>query len=447
LDLNIRLNSQNESYNSATGNAQKLQDQISELKKSHLENRLQLEQSQTRCEFLADQLGNNKNALELVNNEIRMDKAHIRIVLEEKDALKHELREIRSKSEINLNLLRRNCDSEVSQLQGEIQVAETNLMKSTQGYEERILQLEESLHRQEELHKSTAFSDNKEISILQNRIVELDANAAETLEANEKAKVFLVQTNEKWDARMATSKYQHQGEIQRLKAENEVSKNEMISNHSKDLTKLNIHIHSLQEDAKDLQTQLNKKDSELSDKDSKLNQHHQMIVGHLHQKLEELEQKLGDCHRTLSSTETEKLLVEKYLEETNCLASSLGSKVKRLEEAMLIQQQSLQKGWDELKGKDKLLKNKKTELGSILHRVSCAQEAMEGDLTCLKCLELLEKPQVIIPHMTRCCLKCVTNEDDELITLYDDQSLNTLCGKFIFLRQALGSLKIEFESM
>jgi chromosome segregation ATPase len=84
------------------------------------------------------------------------------------------------------------------------------------------------------------------------------------------------------------------------------------------------------------------------------------------------------------------------------------------------------------------LKKRETELKTAVCKLSAAEEAVEGELTCMECMNVFAAPTVCLPRGDTYCAKCVPVGITDTVA---NKQLATLAGKFLFMRQSIAAIK------
>jgi DNA repair exonuclease SbcCD ATPase subunit len=97
---------------------------------------------------------------------------------------------------------------------------------------------------------------------------------------------------------------------------------------------------------------------------------------------------------------------------------------------------------EKTKENDASLLKRENELRVALSKLSAAEEAVEGELTCMECLQLFENPTVCLPEGDTFCEACASKcEKYEVTSTVPNKQLATLGGKFLFMRQSIAAIK------
>jgi hypothetical protein len=94
------------------------------------------------------------------------------------------------------------------------------------------------------------------------------------------------------------------------------------------------------------------------------------------------------------------------------------------------------------------------EVLTTVEKIILSEEATESSFTCFMCMQILDAPVTCIPCGHSFCKRCIAKTNrcgrcgpNVAITYYPNDLLDNLTTKFLFRRQALGSLKIISAKM
>jgi len=164
------------------------------------------------------------------------------------------------------------------------------------------------------------------------------------------------------------------------------------------------------------------------------------------------EKELGQARFDLEGVSEDLEITKRELSDTRTQLKTSQAFAKEMQETLHLQELDGNKRSRDLKSSAKRVKLLEdflqSKLGSALGDIARAQEAMEGELTCMTCLDLLHQPVFILPGETRCCSKCIPAEveNSEAFEVYADPVCDTLSGKFLFVRQALHRVRKEVDA-
>ena len=88
------------------------------------------------------------------------------------------------------------------------------------------------------------------------------------------------------------------------------------------------------------------------------------------------------------------------------------------------------------------LEKREKELNTALSKLSAAEEAVEGEMTCMECLQIFDNPCILQTGETYCakCVETIKNEKKVEYTIPNKQ-IATLAGKFVFMKQSIAAIK------
>ena len=115
--------------------------------------------------------------------------------------------------------------------------------------------------------------------------------------------------------------------------------------------------------------------------------------------------------------------------------------------------------------REQKLAEREKELLAAVRKLECAEEAVEGELTCMHCLSVFRSPTTVVMTGKTYCAQCVVpalkqaEDDDEEVDVDEEERrlreakegrvqvrrLETLSGKFGFMKQALQQLRGSFQ--
>ena len=293
-----------------------------------------------------------------------------------------------------------------------------------------------------------------EVQSLQTRIGKVMANhEKEMRELNAKLKEFIKQKKENKTSsekikNLTTELHDKKLEIDSLKqyldqATNELKNHETISaiDREKSLKNANEKL--------EVEMELRK---EISDLESKLkleNTKNNLLIENINN---ELGKKDLENNKLLKEIEEIKNDRDKSIEDAKRLTNMRGLIESRFSE-LAEQCQRVMGERDALKSENgKLLEKnaqdnidlekREKELNTALSKLSAAEEAVEGEMTCMECLQIFDNPCILQTGETYCakCVETIKNEKKVEYTIPNKQ-IATLAGKFVFMKQSIAAIK------
>ena len=173
------------------------------------------------------------------------------------------------------------------------------------------------------------------------------------------------------------------------------------------------------------------------------NDHMKQMLVMAKKRMEKIEEELVEANKTSNSFRRDLAAQsENYRAELAKKSSEFSSQLQALKEM----RNRAEKCIDTLESSALTLEKSANDARSFgsnitgaISKMLGAQEAMEGELTCMRCLQIFNNPVVLEDEKaTRCCASCVKSVE---VDFKEDPLLSTLCGKFTFAQQTLSALE------
>jgi chromosome segregation ATPase len=121
-------------------------------------------------------------------------------------------------------------------------------------------------------------------------------------------------------------------------------------------------------------------------------------------------------------------------QKTQVLQSEVDRLVLQVETALRTEQE-----------RERVLVAREKELKAAVAKLSKALDACEGEITCMHCLRIFIEPATLVGSGDTYCTACIDTGEIENVDVEEDRCrvkrLETLSGKFGFMKQALDQLK------
>ncbi len=88
------------------------------------------------------------------------------------------------------------------------------------------------------------------------------------------------------------------------------------------------------------------------------------------------------------------------------------------------------------------IEKREKELKAAVSKLSAAEQAVEGEMTCMECLQIFDNP-CLLPTGETYCEKCVAliKEERHIEYTLPNKQIATLAGKFVFMKQSIAAIK------
>ena len=88
------------------------------------------------------------------------------------------------------------------------------------------------------------------------------------------------------------------------------------------------------------------------------------------------------------------------------------------------------------------LDKREKELNAAVSKLSAAEQAVEGEMTCMECLQIFDSPCILQTGETY-CFKCVqaNKKGGQVESTIPNKQIATLAGKFVFMKQSIAAIK------
>ena len=79
---------------------------------------------------------------------------------------------------------------------------------------------------------------------------------------------------------------------------------------------------------------------------------------------------------------------------------------------------------------------------AAVSKLSAAEQAVEGEMTCMECLQIFDNPCLLPTGETYCekCVESIKKKGKFMYTLPNKQ-IATLAGKLLFIKQSIAAIK------
>ena len=297
-------------------------------------------------------------------------------------------------------------------------------------------------------------SKKSEIQSLQTRIGKVMANYEKDMRQM-KSKFTHLNDIEKSQAAVAAENTKLKSEVNRLEMQiqnmnehQEQAKKEMENSEKLHALDREKHLHHMR-DKQSIETTLREEISGLQDAMKLEKTKYNVDLEAKMKQLKEQEEKNATLSNQIAQVEEER---DKAIMDSKRLTSMRGAVESRFNE-LAEQCQRLMGERDALKSENEKLLSKTSqdmmniekrekELKAAVSKLSAAEQAVEGEMTCMECLQIFDNPCLLPTGETYCekCVNAIRKERQVEYTLPNKQ-IATLAGKFVFMKQSIAAIK------
>ena len=320
----------------------------------------------------------------------------------------------------------------------------------------------------EKLQKEFA---TKESTIISGFNVKLNSKKSEIQSLQ--TRIGKVMANYEKDMRQMKSKFTHLNDIEKSQAavvaentklKDEVNKSEMQiksmkkyleqakteMENTKNLHALDRekHLHDMQ-DKQGIEATLREEISGLQDSIKLEKTKYSLDLEAIMKQLKEKKEESTSLSKEIADVKEER---DKAIMDSKRLTSMRGAVESRFSE-LAEQCQRLMGERDALKSENEKLLTKTSqdmlniekrekELKAAVSKLSAAEQAVEGEMTCMECLQIFDNP-CLLPTGETYCEKCVVSikEERQIEYTLPNKQIATLAGKFVFMKQSIAAIK------